>query len=81
MSAAVWSLHSHLTANLNRCVSDGITDMKNMTSLQVIKTTMLYRWEREKKYRYASSLDILEFDGEKYQLTTERRIKLSQHES
>jgi hypothetical protein len=35
----------------------------------------------ERREIYANGLDILEFDGEKYQLTTERRIKLSQHES
>jgi hypothetical protein len=33
--------------NLSRRISDGIADMKNMTNLQVIKTTMQYRLERE----------------------------------
>jgi hypothetical protein len=35
--------HSQLTVNLNRRISDGITDMKSMTSSQVFKTTIQYR--------------------------------------
>jgi hypothetical protein len=46
-AAAVWSSQSQLTLNLNRRLSDGITDMKDMTSLQVFKTTVLYRFERK----------------------------------
>jgi hypothetical protein len=36
-SATMRSSHSQLTLNLNRRISDGITDMKNMTSLRVLK--------------------------------------------
>jgi hypothetical protein len=46
MYAAMWSSHSQLAVNLNRRISDGSTDMKNMTSLQVFKTTMQHRFER-----------------------------------
>jgi hypothetical protein len=55
--------------------------MKNMTSLQLFKTTLQYRLEREDKYRYANGLGILELDGKRCELKTERRIKLSQQES
>jgi hypothetical protein len=37
--------------------------------------------EREEKCQYANGLGILELDGKRYELKTERRIKLSQHES
>jgi hypothetical protein len=37
VKAAMWSSHSQLTVNLNRRISDGITDMKNMTSLEVFE--------------------------------------------
>jgi hypothetical protein len=37
--------------------------------------------ERIKSFRNASSLGILELGGKRYELKTERRIKLSQHES
>jgi hypothetical protein len=40
--------------------------MKNMTSLQVFKTTMQYRLERFKKTRYANGLGILELDRKRY---------------
>jgi hypothetical protein len=36
----MWSPNSQLTVDLSRRISDGITDMKNMTSLQVFKTAM-----------------------------------------
>jgi hypothetical protein len=55
--------------------------MENMTSLQVFKTTMQYRLERGRERRYANGLGILEFDGKRCELKTERRIELSQHES
>jgi hypothetical protein len=48
--------------NLNRRISDDITDMKNMTSLQVFKTTVFYRFEGMYSYRYANGLGILELD-------------------
>jgi hypothetical protein len=40
VSAAMWSSYGQLTVNLNRRVSDGIMDMKNISSLQVFKTTV-----------------------------------------
>jgi hypothetical protein len=43
----MWSSHSKLAMNLNQRISDGITDKKNITSLQAFTTTMQYRWERE----------------------------------
>jgi hypothetical protein len=76
----MWSSHSQLTVNLNRRISDLITDMKNMTSLQVFKMTMQHRFEREENvdtptaWAYWNSTEI-------YELKTERRIELSQHES
>jgi hypothetical protein len=79
--AAVWSVHSQLTVNLSRCISDGITDMKNKTSLQVFKTTMKCRFVRRGECRYANGLGILELNGKTYELKTERRIGFSQHES
>jgi hypothetical protein len=67
--------------NLNRRISDGITDMKNIPSLQVFKTTMQYRLERGRECRYANGLGILELDRKRCELKTERRIELSQHDN
>jgi hypothetical protein len=38
------SRHIALTVNLNRRISDGITDMRIRTSLQAFKTTMQQSW-------------------------------------
>jgi hypothetical protein len=76
----MWSSHSQLTVNLNRRISDGITDMKNMTSLQVFKTTMKHRLEREENVDTPTAWAYLN-STERYELKTERRIELSQHES
>jgi hypothetical protein len=81
MPAAMWSSHSQLTLDFNRRMSDSITEMKKMTSLQVFKTTALYRLKREEKCRYANGLGILKLGGMRYEFKTERRIELSQHES
>jgi hypothetical protein len=77
----MWSSHSQFTVTLNRHILDGITDMKNMTSLQVSKRPCNIDWREEEKYRYANGLGILELDGKRYESKTERRIELSQHES
>jgi hypothetical protein len=58
--------------NLNRRISDGITDMKNITSLQVFKTTMQYRLERGRECRYANGLGILELDGKRCELKKQK---------
>jgi hypothetical protein len=47
--------------------------MKNMTSLKVFKTTVKYRLERGRRYRYASGLGILELGGKRCELKTERK--------
>jgi hypothetical protein len=67
--------------NLNRRFLDGVTDMKNATSLQIFKTTMQHRLERGRECRYANGLGILELDGKRCELKTERRIELLQQES
>jgi hypothetical protein len=77
----MWSSQSQLTVNLNRRISDGIKDMKDMTSLQVFKTTIKYRLERGREFQYASGLGILYLDRKRCALKTEKRIELSQHES
>jgi hypothetical protein len=59
--------------NLNRRISDGITDMKNMTSLQVFKTTMKYRLERGRECRYANGLGIPELDGERFEFKKRKK--------
>jgi hypothetical protein len=55
--------------------------MKNMTSLQVFKTTVQYWLVTRQDSRYANGLGILELDGTRYELKTERSMELSQHES
>jgi hypothetical protein len=57
----------------NRYISDSITDMKNMTSLQVFKTTMQYRLERGRECRYANGLGILELDGKRCELKNRKK--------
>jgi hypothetical protein len=66
--------HSQLTVSFNRRISDGITDMKNMTSFQVFKTTMQNRLERGREFRYANGLGILELDRKRFEFKTESRI-------
>jgi murein L,D-transpeptidase YafK len=80
MPAAMWSSHSQLTVNLNRRISDSITDMKNMTSLQAFKTTMQYRLEREENSDMPTAWAYWN-STERNRFKTERRIELSQHES
>jgi hypothetical protein len=73
--AAMWSSHNQLIVNLNRRISDGITDMKNMTSLQVFKSTMQYRLERGRECWYANGLGILELDGKICELKNRKKDK------
>jgi hypothetical protein len=58
--------------NLNRRISDGITDMENMTSLQAFKTTMQYRLEREENVDTPTAWAYLN-STERYRFKTERR--------
>jgi hypothetical protein len=55
--------------------------MKNTTSLQAFKTTIQYRLERGRECRYANGLGILELDGKRFELKTERRIEHPQHKN
>jgi hypothetical protein len=50
-----------------------MTDMKNMTSLQVSKTTMQYRLERGRECRYANGLGILELDRKKCEFKNRKK--------
>jgi hypothetical protein len=47
--------------------------MKNMTSLQVFKTTMQYRFERGRELRYANGLGILELEGKRCELKNRKK--------
>jgi hypothetical protein len=68
----MWSSHSQLTLNLNRNISEGIKDVKNMTSLQVFKTTMQHRLEREENVDTPTA--------RAYCNSTERDVNLKQKE-
>jgi hypothetical protein len=47
----MWSSHSQVPVNLNRRISDGITDMKNMTSLQVFRTIIQHTQDQDQDTR------------------------------
>jgi hypothetical protein len=71
----MWSSHSQLTVNFIRRISDGTADMKNMTSLQVLKTTTQYRKERGRKFRYANGLGLLKLDGKRCESKNRKKVR------